>query len=366
MNIKTRSLFYVSNSYHGSRAANAIQSLNTFLALSSQFDMKYYYCRRDKARIKGDQNIQAVYGPRGRLGTLSYVVITSIWVLYLSRKIRNGSSLFFSRNIYIAWLLSLFSQNKTVVELHSRPTKMQLRMLKQCAKKTHFHIICITDKLRQNLLNDDEPFSVVNDISVVPDAHPFDEAQLAKASQVRMAAKKYTKPKIGYFGSLNRYKGSELIFDLCRQLPSQVSIYSKDEHLVPQDLLSNYRGYLKPNEVFDKLLEYDIALLFLVKTGEDDDVSDFTSPLKLFEYLAAGLVVISSDHQVLREVVDDSHVLFVRNSIPDIEAAINDLTADPSSLSRFATSALLRGKDFGYKGRAINLLSKISDTIIDR
>ena len=360
MSRRTKELFYVSNSFYGSRAANAIQSLNTFIALSSHFDEAYYYCRGEKSGVQTEQSIQVLYGRRGRLGTLIYVALTTMQVLYLSRRVGKGSSLFFARNIYVAMFLCVFSQNKTVVELHSRPTKYQLRAIKYCAKKANFHITCITDNLRQHLLDADRVSGAANEIVVVPDAHPFDEAELARASEARSASARRTKPRIGYFGSLNRYKGSELIFDLCRRYPDNLSIYSKDQHLVPQDVLRNYRGYLKPDKIFDTLLSYDIALLFLVKTGESDDVSDFTSPLKLFEYIAAGLVVIATDHPVLKEVVDESHVLFVKNSISDVEAALTRLEKNSSEIARYAGAAISRGKEFTYVNRARNLLTKIS------
>ena len=47
--------------------------------------------------------------------------------------------------------------------------------------------------------------------------------------------------------------------------------------------------------------------------GEVDDISKYTSPLKLFDYLAVGKIIISSDLKVLREIINSKNALFIRN-----------------------------------------------------
>ena len=47
--------------------------------------------------------------------------------------------------------------------------------------------------------------------------------------------------------------------------------------------------------------------------GEVDDISQYTSPLKLFDYMAAGKIIISSNLKVLREVIGERNAYFVNN-----------------------------------------------------
>ena len=47
--------------------------------------------------------------------------------------------------------------------------------------------------------------------------------------------------------------------------------------------------------------------------GEVDNISKYTSPLKLFDYLAVGKVIISSDLKVLREVLNTKNAIFIKN-----------------------------------------------------
>ena len=47
--------------------------------------------------------------------------------------------------------------------------------------------------------------------------------------------------------------------------------------------------------------------------GEVDDITKYTSPLKLFDYLAVGKMIISSDLKVLKEVISSKNAFFVKN-----------------------------------------------------
>lgn len=66
------------------------------------------------------------------------------------------------------------------------------------------------------------------------------------------------------------------------------------------------------------MLKMDILTLPYTKViksaGEVDDISEYTSPLKLFDYMAVGKMIISSDLKVLREVIDSKNAFFVNNN----------------------------------------------------
>ena len=48
--------------------------------------------------------------------------------------------------------------------------------------------------------------------------------------------------------------------------------------------------------------------------GDVGDITKFTSPLKLFDYLCAGKIIICSDFKVLKEVVKEKqNAIFVKN-----------------------------------------------------
>ena len=65
------------------------------------------------------------------------------------------------------------------------------------------------------------------------------------------------------------------------------------------------------------------------------DAPDYFSPLKLFEYLAAGLATIASDLPGVRDVVDEeTAVLVPRGDAPALADAVAALVADPARRER--------------------------------
>ena len=48
-------------------------------------------------------------------------------------------------------------------------------------------------------------------------------------------------------------------------------------------------------------------------SGDVDDISQYTSPLKLFDYMAVGKIIISSNLKVLREVIGHRNAYFINN-----------------------------------------------------
>jgi len=52
----------------------------------------------------------------------------------------------------------------------------------------------------------------------------------------------------------------------------------------------------------------------IAAAGDVGNIIDFTSPLKLFDYMACAKIIISSNVKVLKEIVKEKkNVLFVRN-----------------------------------------------------
>ena len=47
--------------------------------------------------------------------------------------------------------------------------------------------------------------------------------------------------------------------------------------------------------------------------GDVGDITKYTSPLKLFDYLSAGKIIICSDYKVLKEVINKNNAIFVKN-----------------------------------------------------
>jgi len=157
---------------------------------------------------------------------------------------------------------------------------------------------------------------------------------------------------IGFTGHLYPGKGMEVIAQLAPRLP-EVRF-----HVVGgmESDLGRWRraglpanvalhGFVPHQEVAAFLGSFDAVLLPNQRrvTLEDagGDIGAWTSPLKMFEYMAAGLPIISSDLPVLREVLTDGHdaLLVPPDQIDLWEVALRRLIGDAAlraSLGRHA------------------------------
>jgi glycosyltransferase involved in cell wall biosynthesis len=92
-------------------------------------------------------------------------------------------------------------------------------------------------------------------------------------------------------------------------------------------------------------------------TRESHHVEYYSSPMKLFEYLAAGAPIISTDLPAVREILDDETAEFVPAEDPKALAdGINRLHANPSRLAVLSAHSSRLAKNYTWKSRAVAVL----------
>jgi glycosyltransferase involved in cell wall biosynthesis len=93
--------------------------------------------------------------------------------------------------------------------------------------------------------------------------------------------------------------------------------------------------------------------------GGRGDIARWMSPLKIFEYMAAGKPVVASDLPVLREVLEDGReaLLVPPDDIEAWAAAIERLLASPELRQRLSRSAHQKFmRQFTWQARARKML----------
>jgi glycosyltransferase involved in cell wall biosynthesis len=130
---------------------------------------------------------------------------------------------------------------------------------------------------------------------------------------------------IGYTGHLYQWKGVHVAVQAMKALP--------DDYLLcivggmPEDILNFERfindnsiknvvlaGYVAPKEIYRYLAAADI--LVLPNTSADDLSRLYTSPLKLFEYMAARRPIAASDLPSIREILNEENAILVKPDDP--------------------------------------------------
>ncbi len=273
--------------------------------------IKKYYGIKHEIKFKEFRSIKSF--PQGFKFYL-YCIYCLLFVL------RNENSITISRSYFICYLLLLFRQ-KVILEIHhdtegeSRVTKFILKYLNFLNNRNLMNIVAVTNSVKNLFVN---KYNVKYEkITVLP-----------SGSSIRINFKPNLnfnkRMKIGYFGSISPSKGINTIIKLSKiDKNNDYFIYGGQKSEIEKLKKKNYNKNLHFNENIpyvnlpNVMLKMDILTIPYTKliksAGEVDDISKFTSPLKLFDYLAVGKIIISSDLKVLREVIDSKNAIFIKN-----------------------------------------------------
>ena len=180
--------------------------------------------------------------------------------------------------------------------------------------------------------------------------------------------------RVGYTGSLFPGKGADTLLDVAGACPwATFAIAGGPDALAAalrrrasDEGLTNVvvHGSLAPVEARSLQRDCDVLVAPFARRIESDsghDIARWTSPMKVFEYMAAGRPIVISDLPVLREVLrPDVDALMVAPEDPDaLIAALERLRDDPELGARLAASALERVRsEFTWKLRARRILDR--------
>lgn len=205
-------------------------------------------------------------------------------------------------------------------------------------------------------------------VAVVPDGVRLPSAVPSPSSVVQPPPSSPQRPfTIGYAGHLYPWKGVDLVVEAVAGLADVhgliVGGHEREPDLerlkaMAQQLFCSSRltftGMVRPRDVGARLSEADV----LVLPNPSSALSrDFTSPLKLFEYMAAGRPIVASDLPAIREVLTDGRnaVLFEAGNPQALTAAIRRIKADPDLGQRLAATALADVREYTWARRAEKL-----------
>jgi len=157
---------------------------------------------------------------------------------------------------------------------------------------------------------------------------------------------------IGYSGHLYPWKGVDLVIDAVAAIENAQGLIIGG-HPAEQDLQRlgqradrlrcaqrmTFTGLLPPGEARRRLRDADV----LVLPNPASTISTrYTSPLKLFEYMASGRPIVASDLPSIREVLTDGDtaVLVEAGSVDALVKGICRVRDDPAFAMRIARRAL--------------------------
>ncbi len=201
---------------------------------------------------------------------------------------------------------------------------------------------------------------------VAPDGVDLRQAQAA------VSFPPHSVPWLLYLGSLHPWKGVDTLIRALAHVrqPAELHIVGGEakriaelRHLAQELAVEKrvvFHGAVEPGERFDWIHRADICLLPLTETSIG---GRYTSPLKLFEYLAAGKAIVVSDLPSMRQVLEpERDALLVKTGEPEAFAhAIERLLADAGLRSRLGAAAKARAEGFTWRRRCETILHFIAE-----
>ncbi len=252
----------------------------------------------------------------------------------------------YTREKHVTFLFPYF-----VYEVHM-PEQMQLYGFKP--KRVVVLTNYIKDKLQKSGIRE-------KDILVAPDAV---DLSLFKGTSKEEARKRLGFPLdkliVLYWGNFKKWKGIDTLAEAAPLLPEVFVVMvgaTKESDLArikkkTENLGNVLVGGFKPQtELPWYLAAADV--LVLPNSARDENSRLYTSPLKLFEYMAAERPIVSSDLPSLREVLNHRNATFFKpDSARSLSEAVLTLLANPELQRKLAHQAREDVKEYTWGKRA--------------
>ena len=253
----------------------------------------------------------------------------------------------------------------TGFELHHPPrTPTQERRLRELVAAPRFlGLVVISERLRDEALRRLPRLDPAR-VLVAPDGV---RADLVRAPRLRAGDGPV---RAVYCGSFHAGKGADTVlaaaalapdvaFDLIGGSPAQVA-----QARAVAGANVTLLGHLPHDETQRRLADYDLALAPYAavvrgaQTPEHESLADWMSPLKIFEYMAAGLPIVTSDLPVLREILAPGRDASMTSpgDAAALADAVRELARDPAQRLRLAQSAHERLGSHTWDNRAARSL----------
>jgi glycosyltransferase involved in cell wall biosynthesis len=372
-----KSLTYIAFVRIPTEKAHGIQITSMCQAFSNQgYDVTLVVPKRKNTIL---QNVEDYYGMGGfkivYLPTIDLVGRLGFFGFYLSyfvfciqvllRFLWWGSDIVYTRDLYTSCLLWLFGK-KVYYEPHTKSVISGF-LFRICSKSVH-HFFPISLGLRDVLIKQgvDE-----RSITVLPDAVDF--KKFGRNIGITDARKTLDLPDdrfivmyVGKYTTMGKKKGvdelvlafAQIVREGCADMLLVIVGLSFTEIgvvkiLCKKEGLSGNNFLLVPHVSHKIVPTYLWAANVLVMNYPNSEhYAKFMSPLKLFEYMASGTPVVSTDLPSVREVASEKDVVFIESgSIKSLKGGILWVKANPTKAKQIGLSATKKIKTFDWASR---------------
>tara|TARA_B100000029_G_scaffold445357_1_gene465714 strand:+ start:767 stop:1855 length:1089 start_codon:yes stop_codon:yes gene_type:complete len=282
------------------------------------------------------------------IGRLIFGYKTSI---FLKEK---KKSLIITRSLSASVFLTLMKINH-FLEIHTELkslTKFFLIDLNFINSKYIIKIIFITKALKKLYKVNGKKFVILHD-----GADPKNFKKVKKINKIKKAI---------YIGSFFKGRGIDLILNLAKNFKKiNFHLYGKNDQKI-NSLSENIKifNHIDYSKVPNILSKADILLMPYSKNvsinADNINTANYCSPLKMFDYLASGKVIISSKLDGICEVLKHKQNAIIVNNFKyqNWEKTMHDLLKNKFEIKKICKNSLSTAKKYSWKNRANKILTE--------
>lgn len=358
-NQNTINFYYIAEFSIPSKSAYSIHVLkmcDNIQDLNYKLNLIIPNCRSKFRNIKNNYNLKNNFKiisifKNARINFIKRIIFSLFSAIIVKK---NSPNLVITRSLISSFFLTLLKK-KHYLEIHGDIyglTNFLLIKLNFINSKYIIKIIFITKSIADH-------FKIKkNKYIIMPDA--FDEKDfIYKLKKIKKIA------KLIYTGSFSRGKGTDTILKIAKFFPKKLFYLYGNKNSKKFNFTKNVRifHHTKYKNIPKILDGADVLLMPYEKNvfyneHNKDNIGNFHSPLKMFEYLASGKLLISSNHKVLKTVLKDKiNCLIVKNN--NISSWIKSIKYAEKNINRvnkITKYAYYEAKNYTWKNRIKNIL----------
>jgi len=273
-----------------------------------------------------------------------------------------------------AGVLALWRGIPTILEMHDRVTGRIGPWLfrRFYSSETRRRLVTITDALRKALISAFDLDTSKIDIIITPDGVDLERYQdLPSPADARQKLAILQRFTVGYTGHFYGGRGIELMYSLAKTMPEVQFLWVggdqadvthwqnqlRDEH-VDNVILT---GFVENARLPQFQAAADVLLMpygTTISGSGGGNTADIASPMKMFEYMAAGRAILSSDLPVIHEVLDETTAVFCPpEDLSAWQRALSHLKENPGDCQALGQNAREAVQAYTWRSRSERALA---------
>lgn len=304
----------------------------------------------------------------GFIGRVLFVIQQVAFALRVTWYLRRVGGIVYSRDPYVLWCMS-FIRGNLFWEVHRFPKRINTiyrQLIHRCRG-----IFVLTEGLRQRFL---DAGASDRRVAIIPDAVSVEEFAIPETMEearqrLNLVVGVPIVTYVGQLSTLGESKGLEVLLDAFARLQqshvtarllivggsrADIALYQQIADRLGIHESVQFAGFQPHNTIPLYLRASDVLVMPFPWT---EHYAHFMSPLKLFEYMAAGKPIVTTDLPSVREIVGDSDVVYSRpDDAVSLARAIIHVLGHPDEARIYAERVAVLAEQYTWKSRAHRLL----------